>query len=176
MGKKTKLSQKTTYAFIDSQNLNLGVKSCHWQLDFSKFRVYLNDKFKVDKAFLFIGYVPNNQKLYAFLKESGYICIFKPTLEVNKNKKTKTKEVKIKGNVDAELVLQAMIEMPNYNQAIIVSGDGDFHCLIRYLKSKKKLLKILVPNQQYSSLLRKFASHILNINLLKKKLEVKKKP
>jgi len=66
--------------------------------------------------------------------------------------------------------------MPNYNQAIIVSGDGDFHCLIRYLKSKKKLLKILVPNQQYSSLLRKFASHILNINLLKKKLEVKKKP
>lgn len=40
---------------------------------------------------------------------------------------------KRKGNVDAELVLQAMIEYPNYERAIIVTGDGDFGCLVRYL-------------------------------------------
>ena len=63
------------YAFIDSQNLNLGVKSLGWSLDFKKFRVYLKDKCNVTKAFLFIGYLPENQRLYAKLQEDGYILI-----------------------------------------------------------------------------------------------------
>ncbi len=29
------------YAFIDSQNLNLGIKKLGWKLDYRKFRVYL---------------------------------------------------------------------------------------------------------------------------------------
>ena len=46
------------YAFIDSQNLNLGIRSSGWVLDFSRFRVYLKDKYRAEKAFLFIGYFP----------------------------------------------------------------------------------------------------------------------
>ena len=38
-----------TYAFIDSQNLNLGVRSQGWKLDFERFRVFLKDKYKVEK-------------------------------------------------------------------------------------------------------------------------------
>ena len=68
-----------------------------------------------------------------------------------------------------------MIQYKNYEQFIIVSGDGDFRCLIEYLKSKDKLYKILVPNKKYSSLLREFASFIVPINLLKNKLELVKK-
>ena len=127
------VSKKTICAFIDSQNLNLGIQSSGWNLDFSRFRIYLNDKFKVTKAFLFIGYVPGNEALYTYLQESGYVVIFKPTLEYRKNKKIVTK-----GNVDAELVLHTMIEYPNYDKAIIVSGDGDFHCLVEYLVNKQK--------------------------------------
>ncbi|MBI4650665.1 hypothetical protein HY745_05145, partial [Candidatus Desantisbacteria bacterium] len=52
------------YAFIDSQNLNLAVREQGWILDFKKFRKYLHDKFNITKAFLFIGYVPQNQDLY----------------------------------------------------------------------------------------------------------------
>jgi uncharacterized LabA/DUF88 family protein len=40
------------------------------------------------------------------------------------------KNGKIRGNDDAELVLHAMIDIQNYEKAVIVSGDGDFHCLI----------------------------------------------
>ena len=93
-------SLKSNYAFIDSQNLNLGVRSQEWVLDFARFRVFLKDKYSVKKAFLCIGYVGNNQMLYTFLQKSGYICVFKPTLEIKENG-----IAKIKGNVDAELVL-----------------------------------------------------------------------
>jgi len=162
MGKK----KDVIYAFIDSQNLNLGVKSQGWELDFAKFRQYLSDKYGVTKAFLFIGFVEGNQSLYTYLQKSDYICVFKPTLAVKRNKKTF-----IKGNVDSELVLHAMIEYGNYKKAIIVSSDGDFHCLIEYLEKKGKLAKIIVPSKRHSSLLRKFSKYILNVNLFKNKVK-----
>ena len=158
--------KQTVYAFIDSQNLNLGVKSRGWLLDFVRFRIFLRDKYKVSEAFLFIGYVSGNQALYTYLQKAGYICIFKPTLEVREGDKIKTK-----GNVDAELVLHSMIEYPNYDEAVIVSGDGDFHCLVEYLEKKQKLLKIIVPNRHYSSLLRKFADYIVDIQLFRMKVQ-----
>ena len=158
--------EKRNYAFIDSQNLNLGVKSQGWTLDFARFRVYLRDKYSAGQAFLFIGYLPGNEALYTRLQKAGYIVIFKPTLEISVKGK-----VVVKGNVDAELVLHTMIEFPHYEKAIVVSGDGDFHCLVEYLAREKKLLKIIVPNRRYSSLLRQFSGFIVNISLLRDKLK-----
>lgn len=166
---KKKKKKQTIYAFIDSQNLNLAIQDCGWKLDFARFRVYLKDKYKVKKAFLFIGYVIGNEALYTSLQKAGYIVIFKPTLAIKKGKK-----VFIKGNVDAELVLHAMIEYSKYDKAIIVSGDGDFHCLVEHLEEKGKLGRILIPNRQkYSKLLWKFKSYMDFVNNLKNKLKRK---
>ncbi|MBI3421291.1 MAG: NYN domain-containing protein [Candidatus Sungbacteria bacterium] len=61
----------------------------------------------------------------------------------------------VKGNVDAELVLQAMHEYQNYDKAVIVSGDGDFYCLVKYLHERDKLRRLIVPDKyKYSVLLR----------------------
>ncbi len=158
---------KNTYAFIDSQNLHLSIRELGWSLDYNRFRKYLNDKYGVSKAFLFIGYVPTNQDLYISLQSYGYVLVFKPTLILPSGKP--------KGNVDAELVLHAMIEYPNYERAVIVAGDGDYYCLVEHLRKKNKLLRLLVPNQyKYSSLLRKFAPQITFMNGLKDKVGYKR--
>lgn len=154
------------YAFIDSQNVHLAIKEQGWQLDFGRFRKYLADKYHVSKAFLFIGYLEKNQPLYENLRRQGYDLILKHAILL-KNGKTK-------GNVDAELVLQALIEFPNYDEAVIASGDGDFYCLIQYLKNKGKLAKLLIPNQKkFSSLLREFirSNDVAFMNNLRGKLE-----
>ncbi len=156
------------YAFIDSQNLNLSIRNLDWSLDFSRFRNYLRDKYGVSKAFLFIGYVPENQDLYAFLQKAGYIIIFKPTLSLPDDK--------VKGNVDAELVLYTMIEFPHYDKAVIITGDGDFYCLVDYLEKQGKLLNLMIPNRyKYSSLLRGFSPKTVFMNSLKRKHAYKKK-
>ncbi len=162
-------SQKI-FAFIDSQNLNLGVKSQGWELDFKRFRVYLKEKYHVEKAFLFIGFIKKNHKLYSYLKNVGYLLIFKKILDTYREG-----NIIVKGNVDAELVLHTMIEYPNYTKAIIISGDGDFHCLIEYLDKKGKLSRIIVPNQRsYSSLFLPFKKYLGFINFnLKEKLAKK---
>lgn len=156
------------YAFIDSQNLNLGIKELGWKLDFERFRVYLKDKYGIEKAYLFIGYLPENQDLYRSLQEYGYVLVFKPVL--------KNKDGDVKGNVDAELVLQAMVDYNKYNKAVIVTSDGDFHCLVNYLYSKKKLAMVLSPNHDKCSVLLTKAAKgkIAFMNNLKRKLRYKK--
>lgn len=165
---KTKKKAHVVYVFIDSQNLNLGVRSQGWVLDWRKFRQYLRNKYQVTKAYLFIGQLAGNESLHTFLQECGYILVFKPTLELP--------DGTVKGNVDAELVLHTMIHFGTYDQAIIVSGDGDFHCLVEYLEEKNKLLKLLAPTKHYSSLLRRFNNnnYIVRIDLLRSSLEYKK--
>ena len=160
----------SNYAFIDSQNLNLGVRSSGWKIDYKKFRLYLKNKFEVDQAFMFIGLVGNNQKLYTALQKAGFILVFKPTVQYFENGKQT-----VKGNVDAELVLHAAaIQYANYDKAVVVTGDGDFACLAEFLEEKGKLLHILTPNHKYSKLLQPFAPYIIHMSQLQKSVEYKK--
>jgi len=158
---------QNNYAFIDSQNLNLSIRSQGWILNFRKFRQYLSRKYDVTKAFLFIGYIYENQDLYTGLQKDGFILVFKPTLTLPSGK--------VKGNVDAELVLYTMIEYENYDKALVVTGDGDFYCLVDYLRKNNKLLKLMIPNKNsYSSLFRKMMTHIVFMNNLRAMLEYNK--
>lgn len=160
--------EANNFAFIDSQNLNLGIKDLGWKLDFKKFRIYLKEKYGVKIAYLFIGYLPENQSLYKSLQEYGYLLIFKPVL--------KNKTGKPKGNVDADLVLQAMVDYTKYEKAVIITSDGDFYCLVNYLYNQNKLEKVLSPIKEKSSLLLKKAARekIIFMDNLRGKLAYRK--
>lgn len=171
------IKRLNNYAFIDSQNLNLGTQKMGWKIDWRKFRQYLQRNYGVDKAFTFIGYVSENEQLYEYMNQLGYIVVLKPTMDIERDSQTgisneKEKNV-IKGNVDVELVLYAMKEINNYNKAVIVSGDGDFYSLIEYLNSNNKLERIIAPNWQFSSLLKAFNSKIVRLDKLKRELAYK---
>ncbi len=160
--------KENNYAFIDGQNLNLSLKELGWKIDYRKFRAYLKNQYRISRAFLFIGFIEENAELYKALTDAGFTCIYKPTVVHNGV---------TKGNCDAELVLQTMIQSKNYNKAVIVSGDGDFHCLVKYLAQEKKLSKLLIPNQKsYSGLFKAFPSDSLAfISDLKRTLSYTKK-
>lgn len=158
-----KRKRSVIYAFIDSQNLNLGTSKDifrngkrmykGWKLDFKKFKQYLTDKFRVHKAFLFIGYIPQHKSLYRYLTACGYEMVYKPTVKDDHGKP--------KGNVDAELVLHAAaIEFARYEKAVVVAGDGDYRCLYEFLIKRGKLLRIIIPNSKSeSSLLKPFQAY-----------------
>lgn len=85
---------QNNYAFIDSQNLYLAIKELGWKLDYQRFRVYLREKYHVDKAYMFLGYVDVNHELYRSLQEVGFILIFRPILQKDGQP--------IKGNCDVD--------------------------------------------------------------------------
>lgn len=181
--------QKPNYAFIDSQNLNLGIQKAGFKMDWKKFRAYLTESHGVDKAFMFIGYVPEFEPMYEQLHEAGYMIVLKPTFDMTRpqpemqdpasqpaKSKKEESEHTTKGNVDADLVLWAMKEMSNYRKAVIVSGDGDFYSLVEYLAGKNRLAKLLTPNDKYSSLYNKYDSFVVRLDKLRGQLAYRDKP
>lgn len=139
-----------------------------WSLDYQKFRIYLEEKYHVTEAYYFIGKVPDNETLYSNLEMWGYRIVFKPT-QFRKGEG-------YKGNCDAELVLKVMITLNDYDQAVIVSSDGDFACLVEHLVSLDKLKRVLAPCMKGCSyFLRKAAGAKIDyIDNLRSKLEHKK--
>lgn len=138
------------FAFIDGQNLYSGIHSLGWAIDLQAFRVHLRQKYHVARAFYFLGFMPVNQRLYDRLRQFDYELVFKPVVQGAGHDP--------KGNVDADLVLRAMIELPNYDQAVIVTGDGDYYSLVAYLDTQGKLFAVVAPNRKFcSSLLRRSA-------------------
>jgi len=156
--------RENNYAFIDSQNLYRGIKSLGWELDNQRFRTYLKEKYSVEIAYVFIGFVAGNQPLYDVLQKAGFVLVFKPTIPDGAGD--------IKGNVDADLVLKAMIDFPNYDGAVIISSDGDFYSLVKHLYENNKLRCVMSPYvKTCSSLLKREAKEkIIYMANLKRKL------
>lgn len=161
------------FAFIDSQNLNLGIQKMGWKMDWRKFRQFLKDKYNVTDAFMFIGYIAENEPMYEQLHDAGYRIVLKRTQEIKDpehNNGDNDEKKLVKGNIDAELVVWAMKEQPHYDKAIVVSGDGDFYALLEYLVERKKLLNLMVPNFRYSNLLKDFSGYIVRLDQLRGQL------
>ncbi len=164
------------YAFIDSQNLNISVQKFGWKIDWRKFRQFLADQYGVTKAFMFIGYMPENENLYEQMHEAGYMVVLKPTFDISRPRQEVDPDMApedkkpVKGNIDADLVLWAMKEMSNYDKAIIVSGDGDFYSLVEYLEAKGRLLHILAPSGHYSQLYNRYESYIVKLDSFRRDL------
>ncbi len=155
-----------------------------WKMDWRKFRQFLRKEYGVTNAYMFIGYMQENESLYEYMHSLGFLVVLKPTLEIHNKQPQPNKDGEpskdgdkdkstIKGNVDTDIVLAAMKDMPNYSKAIIVSGDGDFYSLIEYLMAKQKLAWVMSPNWQYSTLLKPFEKYIINLDKFRGRLAYK---
>lgn len=161
-------------AYIDGANLHQGVRSLGWQLDYGRFRVWLRDKYHVEKAYLFIWLIPKNKDLYTALQEAGYTLVYKEV--------TYDGMGKVKGNCDADLVLKMTADFyeKHYDQAILVSSDGDYAGLVSFLKEKSKFRTLISPSNNCSFLLRRLNIPIVYLdtkrNILQRKSRERKSP
>ena len=139
--------KESNIAFIDGQNLHLGIKECGWAVDHRRLRIYLAEKYHVSEAYYFLGFVSEGEHdLYDNLQKAGYILSFREHSSALKGKK--------KGNVDSDIVfgiMRKLVEMEPFDKVFIVSGDGDYKKLVDYLLKKGKFGKMLFPNKQFAS-------------------------
>ena len=163
------------YAFIDSQNLNLGIQKLEWRLDYKKFRVYLKEKYNADKAYYFLGYVQDtNQELYEEIQNAGFVLVFRahnPAMIGTK-----------KGNVDSDIIFHIMKKLykkEDFNKVVLVSGDGDYKLLVDFLIEEERFEKILFPDRKRaSSLYKKLGARYfdaLDLGGVRGKIERRKK-
>lgn len=145
------MNSSENIAFIDGQNLHLGIKQSGWAIDHEKFRVYLKEKYMVTEAYYFLGFVSEDQQdLYDKLQKSGFILSFREHSSALRGQK--------KGNVDCDIVFSIMkklIDNEPFGKVFIVSGDGDYKKLVDFLIKKGRFAKMLFPNREFASSLYK---------------------
>lgn len=147
------MQKEKNYAFIDGQNLHMGVATIEnsWKIDFKKFRIFLKDKYHVDIAYYFLGYVIEEKRdLYTKLQEAGFVLVFREHNHAMLGKK--------KGNVDADIVFSIMkkiYQKEEFDKIVLVSGDGDYKRVVDFLVEEKKFKKVLFPNKEFASSLYK---------------------
>ena len=132
--------------YIDGNNLHRGAKEIGFEIDYKKFRGWLRQKYNPSIVYLFIGLVPDRVKFYEYLQECGFVLVFKQTVSVGGQ---------VKGNCDAELVLKTVSDfyMKSFSKCMLVTGDGDFGCLVQFLKENKVINGILSPDENKCSIL-----------------------
>lgn len=146
-------------AYIDGQNLYMGTSKIEpeWQIDLLKFRIYLDQKYRVMKAYYYLGYVQEGdpiEKLYEDIQQAGFILVFRQHNSAMIGKK--------KGNVDADIIFSTMKRLYDkdaFDKIVLVSGDGDYKMLVDFLIDQTKFEKILFPNRKFRSSLYKQLSH-----------------
>lgn len=131
-------SQKINIAYIDGANLDQSMRILGWKLDYVRFRIWLKEKYHINESYIFIGYIKQNKKLYEYLKDSGFILIFKQVV---------FQKGKAKGNCDSDLLIQVVEDLyeGKLSQAVLVASDGDFVPLVKLLQRKNSIKTVLSP-------------------------------
>ena len=126
-------------AYIDATNLDKALRNqLKWELDYKRFHVWLKEKYKVEKAYIFIGLIPKYKDIYTHLQDCGFELIFKDVIYA---------DGKPKGNCDSDLLMKASSDFyeGDLNKAVFVASDGDYAPLIKVLLSRERLETILSP-------------------------------
>ncbi len=131
-------NKKVNIAYIDAANLDQALKIMEWKLDYKRFRVWLKEKYRVERAYIFIGFIKRNKNLYNYFQESGFLLIYKDVLY---------QKGIIKGNCDSDLLMQAVQDFyeGDLNRAVLVASDGDYAPLVKVLKNRKQIEVIISP-------------------------------
>ncbi len=110
-----------------------------------------------------------NAKLdfFRLLKSFGYIVVQKPVHEFYDNS---IGEYKRKCNFDVELTLNAIENIDRYDVFILVSGDGDFVKLLKYLKGKHKKVIVVSDKKRLNWQLKNTANQIIYFDFIKDKI------
>jgi len=90
---------------------------------------------------------------YRKLEEFGYELYLKPVKLYEQEDGTTRR----KANCDVEMAFHLMKDKDNFERAIILSGDGDFLPVLKYLKKDGKNIIILARGERSAKEIRQFA-------------------
>jgi len=132
-----------------------------------------NSSDKLDEAeLLLLGRHLQRIRFYSKLEQFGYELHLKPVKLYEQDDGT----TKRKANCDVDMAFYLMKEKDNFDRVIILSGDGDFLPVLKYLESQGKEIIILARGPRTAREIRQFAGgNFRDFEYLKYRLMMKEK-
>ncbi len=154
--------------FIDGSNLYSTVKTLDYDLDYKRILEFFQNKGRLIAANYYTAILDKEdfspiQPLIDFLDYNGYTVISKPA----KSQVTRDGHKVIKGNIDIELAVDALLLAPHIDHIVLFSGDGDFRALLRALQTQGVRVTVASTNKSTPPMLadelRRQANHYIEL-------------
>ena len=130
--------------FIDGANLYATSKALGFDIDYKRLLSHFRSKGKLIRALYYTALIEDQEyssirPLIDWLDYNGYSMVTKPTKEFTDASGRR----KIKGNMDIELAVDAMLLADQLDHIVLFSGDGDFRSLVAALQQKGKRVSVV---------------------------------
>ena len=102
---------------------------------------------------LLIGRHLQRTRFYLRLSKFGYKLFLKPVKLYDQGDGTTRR----KANCDVDMTFHLMKEKDNFDRVVVLSGDGDFLPVLKYLKGEEKEVVILSRGERTAKEIRQFA-------------------
>ena len=134
---------------------------------------HLENGEKLNEAtILLIGRHLQRVRFYRKLEIFGYTLFLKPIKLYNQDDGT----TKRKANCDVDMAFHLMKEKDNFDQAIVLSGDGDFLPVLKHLKSIDKNVLVLARSERTAKEIKQFANEdFRDFQYLRERIKYKEK-
>ena len=156
------------YVFIDAANILYSQQTLRWRVDYKTLKDYFEKECELRAIYFYTGRVGENNKQSSFLKKLkslGYQVRAKEVKRIRISRNV----YEWKGNLDAELIIDALKNADNFDTCILMSGDSDFAPLIDELKSRKKRIIVMSTKHHISRELIERAKYV-NLKKLKEQI------
>jgi uncharacterized LabA/DUF88 family protein len=127
-------------------------------LSISELEQYLTEKLKnsaylSDTKVILIGRHIQRVRFFKKLEHFGYTLFIKPV----KSYEQEDGVMKRKANCDVDMAFYLMKEKENFDRVIVLSGDGDFLPVLKYLRNSGKEVLIMARGKRTAKEIRQFA-------------------
>ena len=160
--------------FIDGPNLHATAKALGFDVDYKKLLVHFKGQGRLIRAIYYTTVLEQEEfvsirPLVDWLEYNGFTLVTKPAKEFVDSLGRR----RLKGSMDVELAVDAMRLAPQFDHAILFTGDGDFRSLVAALQLQGKRVSVISTLQASSMVsddLRRQADQFVDLADLERQL------
>ncbi|MDQ0316086.1 LabA-like NYN domain-containing protein [Amorphus orientalis] len=161
--------------FIDGANLYSTAKSLGFDIDYRRLLKEFSSKGFLLRAYYYTAMIEDQEystlrPLVDWLDYNGYNVVTKPLKEFYDQNGRR----KVKGNMDIELVVDAMEMAEHVDHVVLFSGDGDFRRLVEAVQRRGRKVSVVSTLQTQPPMiaddLRRQADHFIDLVNLQSKI------
>jgi uncharacterized LabA/DUF88 family protein len=158
--------------FIDGANLYATSKALGFDIDYRKMLGYFQKKGYLLRSYYYTALIEDQEyssirPLIDWLDYNGFKVVTKPAREFTDSMGRR----KVKGNMDIELVIDALQMAETVDHFVLFSGDGDFKPLVEALQRKGRKVSVISTVSStppmISDELRRAADHFVDLAALR---------
>lgn len=163
--------------FVDGANMFYAQRDNGWHIDFRLVHQYFFRNRERAAAYYFTASpsagdqirVDKYRRFKTALIHLGYSVVDKEVKVITD--RSSPEQVKVKGNLDIELVFKMIVESAAYDEVVLMGGDADYVPIINHLRNIGKIVVVVARRQSTSMDLINAATRFIDLESIRSEIE-----